>query len=1037
MLASSSSANARPDNNNNNNSNRHNAVAGSPISNMDSDSLLRRDDELDAVNVDVVDSNGDGVYNNMNIVDNKIDTIDGTGGDDNDNADTIIVSNPNQPDDINGDQSSSDEEISVTIYPPIVLTLYCTGTTPAATTSASVVPCDAAPSEEELMQLSSIATKYITSTSKHSLELAYGVELEGMTGVDYSSLELVASLLALPPEPMRRFVRRGRHNRRLNQQEGNTNTIIVLSGTANFSISTLPDNTDGTVMFDYEEFGTAMERQLSDYLFKVFSDHQAEFVDVIKNERDSVDASSWFARLMRYDTSLALESGDLDLAQSQASSSSAVGQGGQSVSGSGGSSVENGLEEGASEDFGNGGSAVTSFDPSASQGKAGVKEEAGAVGGAIDVDTTSIPSTENNDSSNPPIIAGATDGNNQPLATNAEGSSSNNTLLIVGAIGICVSLLALLAGLWYAKKSYNEKNHGDGMESEDVVFQPGKNNPRSTDDNGSGKKRMSSSSSSRIFKKKSSKGLANSGGNGRGYASSSMLPDVADPALPTHAEPSVVDNDNDDSDDEDFLLARAALNKKKGGNNYASSQDNDGKSVTNDDEESQANMTFGDDMSYAFTVEGESLAPLNNTNNSKNIINKDASSTANASDNNTNNEEDGMIGAGGLASFSNDKGIFRWNDDGTKMVYTPKVSSSGDHQQTNVNNSNDPDQNNGFVFDQAKKKWVVKEQVIGEKNVSFQPSANSTLSVSDPVPVGSIMRTRSGDSAMTGLTGMSEFTYDDVALDNMKRSRSGGSGTDNSSIGMGIMSGTNSLGMSPASPATPQDEGVEVPLSHSPGGGIIQPTKSFESEFAPNTNVERFMNDADDDDTAFSGMTGMTGFTDTASFAQTYGGGGDGGGMPSNNNHQPRPVTPERSVATFATGDPGRIMPKKSVNRPNKMKIAEDAPFDEDIPFDERTRTGGSSSIAAQKNNIAKSGLVIPNILDDYGDYGDDDASESEGSTGSEQVLEDLDKLSRFMMERKHSSKSNASQTTSSGRSRRKGSNGYGSGKSGKRLGRR
>ena len=56
-----------------------------------------------------------------------------------------------------------------------------------------------------------------------------------------------------------------------------------------------------------------------------------------------------------------------------------------------------------------------------------------------------------------------------------------------------------------------------------------------------------------------------------------------------------------------------------------------------------------------------------------------------------------MIGAGGLAAFANDKSFFSWNDDGTKMVYTPKLiemTGSGEH--------------NGFVFDKHKRSgWLL------------------------------------------------------------------------------------------------------------------------------------------------------------------------------------------------------------------------------------------------------------------------------------------------------------------------------------------
>jgi len=218
----------------------------------------------------------------------------------------------------------------------------------------------------------------------------------------------------------------------------------------------------------------------------------------------------------------------------------------------------------------------------------------------------------------------------------------------------------------------------------------------------------------------------------------------------------------------------------------------------------------------------------------------------------------------------------------------------------------------------------------------------------------------------------------------------------------------------PPSPSTPKDQGVEITDEML----VMQPSRSDDnSEFAPNTNVDRFMmvNHGDDDSTAFSGITD---FTNNNSYPP-----------PPPPPPLPRPVTPERTPSlnsdaeTFATGDPGRIVPKRATNRrPNKMKIVEDKPFDEeDIPFDER------SPAAPANRKRAGSGLVIPNILDDYATgENNNDNSDSEGSVetaNSEQVLDDLNKLSKFMMERKRSGKSDRS-VGSSGRRRRKGGSG-------------
>ena len=543
-------------------------------------------------------------------------------------------------------------------------------------------------------------------------------------------------------------------------------------------------------------------------------------------------------------------------------------------------------------------------------------------------------------------------------------SSNSTTLLIVGASGAAVSVLLLIGGLCYAKKSYTESENKkkNASESSEVVFQPGKNNPRSP--SGSGTNRSS------FFKRKGD----------------SALEEKPPTSLPLNEDPSNVNDDDDDDDDDDesnadFLLARAALNHSIDKDNERKHNNEDGMSTTGD---SQADThTYGDDMSYAFTVDGESLAPM-----------KRSHSNASSGGNN----EDAMIGAGGMSSFANDKGVFRWNEEGTKMVYTPNLQTSEQNEQ------------NGFVFDESKKKWVVKEQTIGEKNVSFKPSTNAEAKTGgDEVGVSSMMsilRTRSADSAGTGMTGLSEFTYDDVALDAKGRTRSGtsislfGGGGENDSAFV--------LGGGGVSPGTPQEEGVEVTAEI-----------DDQSEFVSNTNVDRFMSD---DQTAFSGFTD---FSNNAAY-NTAGGG----------SLLPRPVTPERvssavsgnsgisdeaTMMSFATGDPGlivpknRIVPKKQAPKPNKMKISEELPFDEDIPFDERTRT--RSGLKSWKKKSKKKDKVIVttnNLLDDL----DDQSEASEGSANSAQVLQDLDKLSRFMMERKHSSKNNSGSGSSSRRSR-------------------
>jgi len=476
-------------------------------------------------------------------------------------------------------------------------------------------------------------------------------------------------------------------------------------------------------------------------------------------------------------------------------------------------------------------------------------------------------------------------------------SGINNVWLIVGAAGAAVSLLTLCGGLCYARKSFKVDDGGGGKKKspttkgDDVSFQPGKNNPKS---------------SSKLFKKKSSVGK------------STEAP-VSLPASPPPPPPRTLIDDDDESN-ADFLLARTALNHSMESNPFG------GLSVAGD---SQVH-TNGDDMSYAFTVDGESLAPMGGTGGNS------------ISPGNIN--EDAAIGAGGLESFANEKGIFRWNEEGTKMVYTPTVGKSESNEM------------NGFVFDKRKKKWVVKDQVIGEKSVSFQPNTNAAGSGGLAHPISRIRSVDSAGTGMTGLTGMTDFTYDDVALDWGKRPRSNLS--DFSNVVEEDDNASHAMESS-YSPSVPQEQGVEV--------------------------------SADD----VSAFTGFTDFSPTES---------------------PNWVTPERvssilsdeaTTSTFATGEPGRIVRKTPLNKPNKMMIAEETPFDEDeTPFDELTRSRYGS-------NKSKEGIAMHNMLDDL-----DSQSESGMSTGSansEQVLQDLDTLSKFMMERKHSSKGQKGGSSSRG----------------------
>lgn len=505
--------------------------------------------------------------------------------------------------------------------------------------------------------------------------------------------------------------------------------------------------------------------------------------------------------------------------------------------------------------------------------------------------------------------------NDNDTGSSSSSGSSYNTLLIVGAAEAGFSLILLVAGLCYAKKSYKDdtssttddskRKNSQTANSNDVLFQPGKNNPRSLSTSAN-----TATSKMSFFKKSSKDALEGS--------PLQTLSSSAPPSLPmTTGDILNAMDDDDDESNADFLLARAALNHS------ANNKVTENGSIITGDDQSQAN-TFGDDMSYAFTVDGESLAPLG------------VSGTEN-NNNGKENKEDAMIGAGGMASFANEKGVFRWNDEGTKMVYTPNLPTNC--ADGGADNANNKEENNGFVFNERKKKWVVKEQVVGEKNVSFQ----QTNRMPGPnTPQQGILRTRSNDSVGTGFTGLSEFTYDDVALDNAKRSRSGGTSVASLSV-MGSIhsggSGANTIGGSggsgnnrkygvmniPPSPGTPQEQGVEVTADQ-----MLQPntpnSRGGEDEFfVSNTNVERFMmGNADDESTAFSGFADFA--NNSAAVAAT---------PPITNNLSnkkswqpaglPPPlnrITPERvhsqnsdaaTMSTFSTsgtGDSGRIVPK-------------------------------------------------------------------------------------------------------------------------------
>ncbi len=99
---------------------------------------------------------------------------------------------------------------------------------------------------------------------------------------------------------------------------------------------------------------------------------------------------------------------------------------------------------------------------------------------------------------------------------------------------------------------------------------------------------------------------------------------------------------------------------------------------------------------------------------------------------------------------------------------------------------------------------------------------------------------------------------------------------------------------------------------------------------------------------------------------------------------------------SIQSSEPGIIRP-----------IREEAPFDEDIPFDEMPRKiskqqmqppQSSQSFTCNDSSLKANHVMIPRIMDDD--------SYSSGSVNSAEVLQDLNTLNKFMSERKRSSKS-------------------------------
>ena len=356
--------------------------------------------------------------------------------------------------------------------------------------------------------------------------------------------------------------------------------------------------------------------------------------------------------------------------------------------------------------------------------------------------------------------------------TDSDNSSNINLFIIIGAAGAGASLVLLLGGLCYAKRKSGSK----GNMKSNSQFQ------ETQDHQSSGNNKLESP------KKQNNSGMG-------------QVPPP--PPLPMDNDDQMSEEDDDDESNADFLLARQALDNP--------SRTRGGASVVSN------TNTFADDMSYAFSVDADSIAAA------------------------TKATMDDVIGN---ASFQNEKGgVFQWNEEGTKMVYIPA-------------NDQDMKNQNGFVYDEEKKKWVVEE-----KNVSFDPTtSNATTSdgtySTAMTPPRRIQRSRTDDTGtQSHMTGITEFSYDDVALDFARRAQTGDE--------RGNAASPNSPGL--------EEEGVEVMAPSSFRGNDDE---GDGEEFVSNTDVDGFMRD--DDSTAFgSVLTGSTGFSSTMG--------------------APHPVTPERA----------------------------------------------------------------------------------------------------------------------------------------------
>lgn len=354
-------------------------------------------------------------------------------------------------------------------------------------------------------------------------------------------------------------------------------------------------------------------------------------------------------------------------------------------------------------------------------------------------------------------------------------TDSGSTLVVVGAVGAVISILILIGGVCYAKRQYSSEHNakrGPGKRQylNDTMEEKEMSNIISSMERNAAKKEKGG------YFKHSISGSGSKGGSGTGttnnYQNNGRIAAAAAATTAVAADDSVgYESDvpppppdiNDEQTSDDDMSDNMHYNGMGAGN----------RSIADD------HTTGDDDMSFAYSVAQSSIAPYNNMQQQNNAI-------------------DPYIGGAAMKSFQNEKGgVFEWNEDGTKMVYTPAMGDEEKKAQ------------NGFVYDERKKKWVVSKQVVGAKGVSFKPTTRandgnkSAMMMTDSPK--ELQRTHSdastksygsgttGHSGLTGMTGMgSEFTFGAVGSDySTVRTRSG---TTFVSTGIAIPSRNNAVG---------------------------------------------------------------------------------------------------------------------------------------------------------------------------------------------------------------------------------------------------